>query len=246
MPQIGSPELERLFEQTKPVLCCIDTLQHFCAKASASDMTAMTSALQPLQALARKYNTAVVVIMHITKYAAQGNGGDSTGYAIGSYAIAGIFRTLWTLGRLTETGGKPSTLRAICQSKNNYAECDPPALLFELRAGFRWVGVDDSISAEDLFNKSKKQRGRPAEKKDAVKSEVTRLLQNGAMPSADLESAVCTATGCHVQTLKSAKKDLGVECYQSGGTWHSRLPSQSTENNQSTINAEMDDRLETP
>jgi hypothetical protein len=106
--------------------------------------------------------------------------------------------------------------------------------------------VDDSLNAEDLFNKSKKQRGRPPEKKDEVKSEVTRLLQNGAMPSADLESAVCAATGCHAQTVKAAKKDLGVKCYQSGGAWYSRLLGQSTENSQSTINAEMGDMTETP
>jgi hypothetical protein len=238
LPQIGSQELVRLFEQTKPVLCCIDTLQHFCAKASASDMTAITSALQPLQSLARRYNTAVIVVMHITKYAAQGNGGDSSSYAIGSYAIAGIFRTLWTLGRLRESDGKPSTLRGLCVSKNNYAEQDPNALIFELRDGFRWVGIDETLTAEDLFDKSKKQRGRPAEKRDAVKSEILRLLDGGeAIPSAELETAVCASTGCHAQTLKAAKRDLGVECYQSGGAWFSRLPGQSTENTQSTINA---------
>ncbi|MCL1820399.1 MAG: helicase RepA family protein [Oscillospiraceae bacterium] len=162
LPQIGSPELEQLFEQTAPTLCVIDTLQHFCGKASASDMTAITTALQPLQTLARKHNTAVVVIMHVSKHAATGNGGDSTSYPIGSYAIAGIYRTLWTLGRLKEVDGKPSPTRALCQSKNNYAEFDPPALLFELRDGFRWVGVDADLTAEDLYNKSKRQRGRPA------------------------------------------------------------------------------------
>jgi hypothetical protein len=41
-------------------------------------MTAITAALQPLQALARKHNTAVAVIMRVSKYAAVGSGGDST------------------------------------------------------------------------------------------------------------------------------------------------------------------------
>jgi len=229
LPQIGSPELEYLFVQTTPTLCVIDTLQHFCGKASASDMTAITTALQPLQILARKYNTAVIIVMHISKHAAMGNGGDSTGYAIGSYAIAGIFRTLWTLGRLKENGGKPSPLRALCQSKNNYAEFDPPALLFELRDGFRWVGVDADLTAEDLYNKSKRQRGRPAEKKDGVKTEILRLLDGGEpVPSAELEAEVCRITGCHVNTFKSAKKDLGIESFQSEQRWFSRLPGQST------------------
>ena len=244
LPQIGSPELEQLFAQTEPVLCVIDTLQHFTSKASASDMTAITSALQPLQILARKHNTAVVVVMHISKHAAMGNGGDSTGYSIGSYAIAGIFRTLWTLGRLKESDGKPSPLRGLCQSKNNYAEFDPPALLFELRDGFRWVGVDADLSAEDLYNKSKRQRGRPADKKDAVKSEVLRLLDGGEpMLSIELEAEVCKITGCHANTVAATKKDLGVECYQSGRHWYSVLPCQDTENRQSTINTEEPESL---
>ena len=235
LPQIGSPEIAGLFMQIRPALCIIDTLQHFINGASANDMSAITSALQPLQYLARVHNTAVIVVMHISKFAANGSGGDSTAFSIGSYAIAGIFRTLWTLGRLKDADGKASTLRALCQSKNNYAESDPPAILFELRDGFRWAGVDADLTAEDLYNK-KKNKGRPAEKKDAVKSEVLRLLgDGGAMVSAELESKVCKLTGCHANTLAAVKKELGVESYQSGRRWFSRLPGQNTKNAQTTI-----------
>ena len=137
-----------------------------------------------------------------------------------------------------------SPLWALCQSNNNYAEFDPPALLFELRDGFRWVGVDTDLTAEDLYNKDKRQRGRPAEKKDGVKSEVLRLLGSGEpMPSAELEAEVCKITGCHVNTLKSAKKDLGVESFQSEQHWYSVLLGQSTKNSQSTIISET---VETP
>jgi hypothetical protein len=236
LPQIGSPGMEQLFAQIRPTLCIIDTLQHFIGKASANDMTAITSALQPLQLLARQHNAAVVVIMHISKFAANGNGGDSTAFSIGSYAIAGIFRTLWTLGRLKGADGKASTLRALCQSKNNYAEFDPPALLFELRDGFRWAGVDEDLTAEDLYSK-KKSKGRPTEKKDAVKSEIMRLLGNSEpVPSSELESEVCRLTGCHPKTIAAVKKDLGVECYQSGRQWFSRLPGQEIKNAQMIIN----------
>ena len=170
--------------------------------------------------------------------------GKSTGYAIGSYAITEILRTLWALGRLKEPDGKPSPLRALCQSKNNYAEFDPPALLFELRDGFRWVGVDADLTAEDLYNKSKQQRGRPAEKKDAVKSEILRLLGGGEpVPSAELEAEVRKIIDCHVNTFKSAKKDLGIQSFQSEQCWYSVLPGQSTKNSQSAI---ISDTIEIP
>jgi hypothetical protein len=243
LPQIGSPEMAALFEQIRPTLCIVDTMQHFINGASANDMSAITAALQPLQLLARHHNTAVVVVMHISKFAAQGNGGDSTSFSIGSYAIAGIFRTLWTLGRLKEESGKPAATRALCVSKNNYAEFDPPALLFELRDGFRWVGVDFNLIAEDLYNK-KKNKGRPAEKRDSVKGEIQRLLGNvEPMLSTELEQKVIDATGCSARTLKSAKEDLGVESFQSGRQWYSRLLGQSAENAQSAINSESGQSL---
>jgi RecA-family ATPase len=237
LPQIGSPEMADLFGQIRPTLCIIDTLQHFIGGASANDMSAITTALQPLQYLARFHNTAVVVVMHISKYAAQGNGGDSTSFSIGSYAIAGIFRTLWTLGRLKEESGKPSATRALCVSKNNYAEFDPPALLFELRDGFRWTGVDFNLIAEDLYNK-KKNKGRPAEKKDAVKSAILQLLDGDEpVPSSELKTKVCELTGCHANTIAAAKKELGVESIKSGKIWLSVLPGKNTINKEEHNNS---------
>jgi hypothetical protein len=238
LPQIGSPEMSELFARIRPTLCIIDTLQRFINGASPNDMSAITTALQSLQLLARQHNTAVVVIMHVSKFAAQGNGGDSTSFSIGSYAIAGIFRTLWTLGRLKEENGKPAATRTLCVSKNNYAEFDPPALLFELRGGFRWVGVNFDLIAEDLYNK-KKTKGRPAEKKETVKFEILRIPGGGEpVLSAELEQKVIDATDCSERTLQAAKGDLGVVCCQSGRQWFSVLPGQSAINVQTAINSE--------
>jgi hypothetical protein len=238
LPQIGSVELTELFSQIRPVLCIVDTLQHFINGASVNDLVAITRALQPIQALARQFNTAIVSIMHVSKFAASGNAGDSSSFAIGSYAIVGLFRSLWTLGRLKDEHGKPSTTRALCLSKSNYTKIDPPALLFELRDGFHWVGVDLDLLAEDLYTRSR-LRGRPAEKRDLVKGEILRVLGGGEpVLSSLLEEEVCKATGCHYQTIKTAKKELGVVSFQSGQKWYCRLPVQKTEISQSTINAQ--------
>jgi hypothetical protein len=126
----------------------------------------------------------------------------------------------------------------LCFSKSNYAEIDPPARLFELRDGFHWVGVDFDLLAEDLYTRSR-LRGRPAEKKDLVKAEILRLLSSGEpMLSNELETEVCKFTGCHINTLAMAKKELGVESYQSGRLWYCRLPGQNTINTQTTIISE--------
>jgi hypothetical protein len=232
LPQIGSKELYELFAQIRPVLCIVDTLQHFINGVSMNDLAAITRALQPIQALARQFNTAIVSIMHVSKFAASGNAGDSSSFAIGSYAIVGLFRSLWTLGRLKDEHGKPSTTRALCFSKSNYAEIDPPTLLFELRDGFHWVGVDFDLLAEDLYTRSR-LRGRPAEKRDLVKGEILRILGNGEpVLSSLLEEEVCKATGCHTNTFDSAKKELSVEARKIGNQWYSVLPTKNTIINQ--------------
>jgi hypothetical protein len=243
LPQIGSAELKELFTQIRPVLCIVDTLQHFINGVSMNDLAAITRALQPIQALARQFNTAIVSIMHVSKFAASGNAGDSTSFAIGSYAIVGLFRSLWTLGRLKDEQGKPSATRALCFSKSNYAEIDPPALLFELRDGFHWVGVDFDLLAEDLYTRSR-LRGRPAEKRDLVKSEILRVLGSGeAVLSSLLEEEVCKGTGCHFQTIKTAKKELGVLARKIGNEWYSVLPSKSTINIKNIKNTESEETL---
>jgi hypothetical protein len=227
LPQIGSKELTELFAQIRPVLCIVDTLQHFINGVSMNDLAAITRALQPIQALARQYNTAIVSIMHVSKFAAAGNAGDSSSFAIGSYAIVGLFRSLWTLGRLKDEHGKPSATRALCFSKSNYAEIDPPALLFELRDGFHWVGVDFDLLAEDLYTRSR-LRGRPAEKRELVKGEILRVLGSGEpVLSSLLEEEVCKATRCSQRTFKSAKDELGVFSFQSERKWYSKIQSQS-------------------
>ena len=97
--------------------------------------------------------------------------------------------------------------------------------------------MSPDISAEDLFNKSKKKRGRPAGKGNDVKAEILRLLDSGvSMPSAELEAAVCELTGCHPNTVNAAKKELGVESYQQGRQWFSVLRGQGTITRQDTIN----------
>jgi hypothetical protein len=241
--EIGSTELTELFTQIRSVLCIVDTLQHFINGVSMNDLAAITRALQPIQVLARQFNTAIVSIMHVSKFAASGNAGDSSSFAIGSYAIVGLFRSLWTLGRLKDEHGKSSATRALCLSKSNYAEIDPPALLFELRDGFHWVGVDFDLLAEDLYCRAK-LRGRPAEKRDFVKAEILRILGNGEpVLSSVLEEEVCKATGCHFQTIKTAKKELGVLARKIGNEWYSVLPGKSTINIKSIKNTESEETL---
>jgi hypothetical protein len=58
-----------------------------------------------------------------------------------------------------------------------------------------------------------------------------------------LYEEVCKATGCHFQTIKTAKKELGVLARKIGNEWYSVLPSKSTINIKSIKNTESEEAL---
>jgi putative DNA primase/helicase len=219
-PTIGSPELEALFEIVKPSKCVLDTLQHFTpSKVDYNSANSTTRALQPLKRLAEKYDCCIVVIQHISKVAASGNGGHSVNFGIGSSAINGIFRSVWTLGRLKDDEGKPGDIRVLAPSKTNLVPGDPPCILFELskERGFLWAGTDAELTAEALYDVTKKQtRAAPA------RAEAERFLKDVLSDGDQLAIVIkgeAEQVGISYETLKDAKKSLGIESKKRDGAW---------------------------
>jgi len=214
---IGSTEMSDMFEQIHPVLAILDTLQHFLPKKTDINAANEASvAVQPLKALAEQYNAAVVVIQHINKISANNGGGHSVTYGIGSGGINGLFRSVYTLGRLKEEDGKPSPVRVLASSKTNYVAGDVPAIKFTLtqEEGFLWAGVDANIIAEDLYCPIKRGRGRPAEQVERAEEIITDMLNahGGEMLSSELLKAVLDE-GISERTYKTARGRAGVISY---------------------------------
>jgi hypothetical protein len=212
-----------IFEKYKPDLAIFDTMQHFIGAKTdmyrANDVNAM---LSNIQNLAEKYDTAVIIVEHITKQAASGNGGHSVNWGLGSVAIAGLFRTLWTIGELRnlQDGKYEPRTRAIVCSKANLMKDKPPAKLYRISNGLVWCGIDD-ISAFDLLAPDKK-RGRPSEQSDRAEEIIRELLADGEMKSDDLEKAVLEYD-ISTATYKRARKAVGVKSHKREGTWYSCL-----------------------
>jgi 5S rRNA maturation endonuclease (ribonuclease M5) len=219
-PVIGSSQLEAYFEHCAPTLAILDTLQHFIPECNSNEMAQTTRALVPLRKLARKYNTCVVVIQHISKIAASGNGGASINFGLGSSAINGLFRSVCTLGRVKDESGKPTSVRALCTSGNNYVEFEPPAVLFELKNGFRWAGVDFDLLAEDLYAPApRRSAGRPLSM-PRINAEFllqTELAAGPRLAKELLELAKNQDINEHA--LRRAKDDLKIETFQQGRQW---------------------------
>lgn len=125
--------LAHTFEQTKPDLAIFDTLQHFLGTGvDMNKANEMNAALVSLQRLAEKYNTAVILVEHINKAAANGNGGHSLNWGLGSTAIPGLMRTAWTIGELRDEEHEAGTKAIVC-SKYNLMKSAPPARLFQIK-----------------------------------------------------------------------------------------------------------------
>jgi hypothetical protein len=86
--------------------------------------------------------------------------------------------------------------------------------------GFYWAGETDA-TADEVMNG--KQHARPENKSTVAQIFIKSILQNGAVPSADiLEMAV--AHGIAEKTLQRAKSELCVYSRKVNGVWYWELP----------------------
>jgi len=222
------PRLNTIFEQIKPDLAIFDTLQHFIGvNVDLNRANETNAALINLKNLCERYNTAAVVVQHISKQGSNGNGGASVCWGIGSMAINGLFRSVWTLGKITKEGAPPYR-RALAPSKTNLLPSSPPARLFDLdpQKGFLWVGVDADITAQDLRGGDKKAAHRPDNERRAAEDFLQSILSNGEMESLELFRRV-TDAGISRATYKRARENLRVRAVKRANKWFSSLPEEA-------------------
>jgi len=218
------PRLNKIFEDQKPDLAIFDTLQHFIgANVDLNRANETNAALINLKNLCEQYNTAAVVVQHISKQGSNGNGGASVCWGIGSMAINGLFRSVWTLGKVIKEGAPPYR-RALAPTKTNLLPCTPPARLYDLdpQRGFMWAGVDAEITAQDLRNGDKKAAHRPDNERREAEDVIHSILINGEVESAELENRAAQA-GISRATYKRARENLGVKAVKRGNKWYSVL-----------------------
>ncbi|MCL2212389.1 MAG: AAA family ATPase [Oscillospiraceae bacterium] len=213
--------LAAVFEECKPDLAIFDTLQHFIGgNVDLHRANETNAAMLQLKLLAEKYNTAVVIVQHISKNAAGGSGGASVLWGLGSTAINGLFRSVWTVGKVK---GVDETLRAAVSSKNNLLPYVPPALQYSLSQteGFKWRGINQELSARDLIrgDSDTGSRGRPADKRNRAEIFLEDILSSGKVRAADIFRSG-SREGLSERTIKRAKSNLGtVKTFQQGREW---------------------------
>lgn len=146
-------------KRVQPVLTVFDTINTYIGKSNTSNAAETTQALATFKEIATQFNTAVIVLRHLTK----GVGGSALYRGQGSIAFTGTARTVMTVQSLPED----DTERVLSVTKINIAK-RPPSIKFRIealpdtlketdRSQFIW-GEFDERSTDEIMQEHEKNR----------------------------------------------------------------------------------------
>ena len=191
-------------------LVILDPLNAFMPRVDTYRDAEIRQVLGPIAQMAEETNAAVVAIVHQNKGAV-----DEVDGVNGSVAYGAAARCILSVKKPDQDGDR----RVLAVLKNNYvAERDKPRpQTFTLDGGFRWRGLstDDDLNA--------KEPGRPADQRDKGKELLREWLQYEPLPSTVIEH-MAEGYELSMNTMKRAKKELGVQSFQTPEGWFWRLP----------------------
>ncbi|GBU20181.1 DNA primase [Fibrobacteres bacterium R8-0-B4] len=214
VPPLDDPELEMMVKDVGDglLLLVIDPLQNGLSGINMNNANDSVEKITKLKRISEKYNIAVLVIQHVNKIYTTGRGTPAIYAGIGSSAINGIFRSVWTSNLLKDDDGKKTSERAIIPTKLSYVDGDAPSIIFSLSKsnGFKWVCTRYGLDADCLYSQAMRQAHRPNDKMVAAIEIICAELSTGPKLTNDLQIKVMSATGCSLRTCENAIKKAGA------------------------------------
>lgn len=208
--------LEELITRHGAKLVVLDPFFGFLdGKVEANSDAKIRTALGPMALMAQRTDCAVVLIRHLNKKSDENvlyRGGGSIG-------VVGQCRSAIIVGRDPDN----PTTRVMAMNKSNFG-ADPPSLAFEIepvsKSGFEtcrpsWIGEVDLSAGEVVVVAPKRKQGRPSQQAEIVEY-IQALLEDGEMPSAQLQERVMEKFGVGKDTFAAARKKAGVKSRQKG------------------------------
>ena len=210
--------IESAIYETGAHVFIMDPLQAFIPPdADMQNATKMRSILRKLAATAERTHCAVILIGHMNK----DSGAKSLYRGLGSIDIAAIARSVLMISRdLT----RPE-LRYMYPVKSSLAP-EGAAIAFSLRqdGGIEWHGKYErntvAVSEGTAINTTKRIKAR---------AKLLQILEHGDMPVKEVYAAL-GEIGVGTRTVETAKKELQIKAYRSGGCWYWSLPQVETGN----------------
>lgn len=200
--KFGTPEMEEVLREFKPVLCIFDPVQGFTPpNINMGSRNEMRDCLAPLVSIGEDINTTALIICHTNKR----KGASGRERIADSADLWDIARSVMMAGFTDEQG-----VRYLSNEKNNYGQ-QQETILFTIddngqiqKAGTSWKRDRDYIQGSE-YSKS-------APVREDCKAFILKTLNEagGSMPTAELE-AKASAAGYSFSAIKRAKQELKAE-----------------------------------
>lgn len=206
---LSDERIREAIEQTDAKLLILDPLQAYLgANVDMHRANEIRPVFHKLGQVAEETGCAVVIIGHMNK------GGTKSGYrGLGSIDITAAARSVLVVGKSPQD---PNT-RIMAHSKSNLAPSGA-SIAFELGDTFRFLGIS-SITVDELLGFEQVKRNILED----AKALLLTMLGKGKQESAALLEAALKQN-ISERTLKTAKKELGVEALKIGNCWYCKLP----------------------
>lgn len=206
--------LESALQQYQPRLVVIDPIQAYIGKIDINRANETRPLMNALKEVAEKYRCAIVCIRHPSK-PGQG-GGKAIHRGLGSVDFIGTART----GLFFEQHPTDINKALMCQSKSNIGKLGITQVFSKDNGNFMWCGVS-RISAEMLGGSGRGPD--PHALLGAMCWMEEHLQADTPTPSKQVEEDMEEA-GYGRETVKRARRALGVISRKMGETWYLRLP----------------------
>lgn len=209
MLSLSDDRISEAIRQTGAKLLILDPLQAYLgANVDMHRANEIRPIFHKLGQIAEKTGCAVVIIGHMNK------GGTKSGYrGLGSIDITAAARSVLVVGRSPQD----PHIRIMAHSKSNLAPAGD-SIAFELGDTFRFLGTS-TITVDELLGFTEIKRNVLEE----AKALLLLMLGKGRQESAALLEEA-RKQNISERTLKTAKKELGVQSQKVGDCWYSELP----------------------
>lgn len=197
--KFGYRRIERYMQLYRPALCVFDPVQSYLPSGmKISDRGNVRSVLQPLIALAEKYETTILIVMHANKT----HGASGLNRIADSKDFPDMARSVLMLGYTDE---KKQTIY-LSHEKSNYSRFGKTAL-FSLGSGKpEFCGYTDKRDTEYVLENG--HYGKPATARDTAKDFCLAYLGDGKKHLVHELEADATAKGISVTALRRARTAL--------------------------------------
>lgn len=210
MLSLSDERILQAIRKTGAKLFILDPLQAYLgANVDMHRANEIRPIFHKLAQVAEETGCAIVIIGHMNK------GGSKSGYrGLGSIDITAAARSVLVVGKSPQD----PHIRIMAHSKSNLAPMGD-SIAFELGDTFRFVGTSH-ITVDELLGFSEVKRNVLEE----AKALLLMVLSKGRQESA-LISQAAQKQNISERTIKTAKKELGIEAVREDGKWYSILPS---------------------